>query len=144
VKNLISDFKKRPFHLFIPAAFVLLCIAIFAGRQPFDINMLDTYFVMAIYTAFSVLIVLLILMWGLYKLTENILFLKWLTWFHVTVTITLLSSLVTINMVLNGYQSSTLIQKGVGLFVLTQIVFIVNIIVGMVRWISKKKQFKNS
>lgn len=139
MKNLISEFKKRPFHLFIPAAFVLLITAVFAGQQPLDINLLDTYYVMSLYTAFSVLIVFLMMMWGLYKLSEKILWLKWLTWFHVVVTIILLSALITINMVLDGYQSSNLILKGAGLFVLTQIMLLVNIVVGMGLWLLKKK-----
>ncbi|MES2809592.1 MAG: hypothetical protein V4619_13260 [Bacteroidota bacterium] len=78
MKNLISDIKKRPFHLFIPTAIVLLIIASLAGRQPFDINFHDTYVVMPLSIAFSLVIVLLLILWGLYKLTEKIFWQKWL------------------------------------------------------------------
>jgi hypothetical protein len=139
MRGYLIDLKKRPFHLLILTALPLLGIAIIAGTEPFDVNLSDTYYVMPLALAFSLLIVLLMIIWGLYKLTEKTLWRKWLTWLHVTITISILTFLLTLNMVLPPYQSFRYLAPGTALFIISQIFFIMNIVMGLIQHFFQKK-----
>jgi hypothetical protein len=151
---MLTDFKTKisnqPFHLFLVTAILLLVFSFFTWGQSIDIHLHDTYFVISTIFFIWALGIVFFLVWTIYKLTSKVLWKRFLTWFHVLVTIFILIVLLTANfwhdklippinrdfVSFETFQADTereakVILPLVIVFVAGQLAFVVNIIGGL-------------
>jgi heme/copper-type cytochrome/quinol oxidase subunit 1 len=81
--------KRKPYNLFLLIGFIFVVISLFVLSQhnSIDIHLHDTYFVITHTHFFWFLAILALFVWVLYLLTNKFLFSKALTWIHVIITI---------------------------------------------------------
>ena len=65
-------FKKRPYHLFLPAAVLTLVTSLFFKGDMLDVHLHDTYFVVSLSFIYWFFIALLLILWALYFLTSSV------------------------------------------------------------------------
>lgn len=90
------DITKRPYHLLLLTAILLLIASFFVHNQTLDMHLHDTYFIISMSHLFWLIIILLLIFWILYLLTKHLLFSKVLIWVHVLLLILSSISLVVI------------------------------------------------
>lgn len=153
---MLPDFKTKisnqPFQLFLVTAILLFVFSFITWGRNLDIHLHDTYFVISTIFFVWTLGIVFLLVWTVYKLTSKILYKRFLTWFHVLVTIFILIALLTANFWHNKlippiprdfvsfetFQADTereakVILPLVVLFSLGQLAFIINIMVGLAK-----------
>lgn len=153
-----SKVSKEPFNLFWITAMILFVLSFFAWGQSIDIHLHDTYFVISTIIIIWILSFSFLLIWALYKCTSKILWKKFLTWFHVLTTILISIFFLTINfwydkLVPNQEQTyvsfesveavdqkmATILLPLSILFIIGQMAFALNILVGLVKKTAKPK-----
>lgn len=150
MKQIIS---KPHFILFAASAALLLVSWLFFQRSAMDIHLHDTYFVIDNQTYFTGLALTLALLGGLYMLCARALTLRWLIWLHVAITV--LAIIATIILTLlqpmpdrdPGYSEWINFDQYVAYsrwyvialmaFVGVQILFLINIAIGIFKIIKK-------
>jgi hypothetical protein len=85
----------QPHFLFLLTALVLLIASYFMRGQSVDLHIHDTYFVISLNYFIWTISIIFVLLWGLYTWTEQILWTKKLTWFHVLATLMVFVALAT-------------------------------------------------
>lgn len=75
--------KERPFNLLLPTAMLVLICSIVTSDETFDLNLHDTYLVVAHAHFLWITTMFLFVLWVLYFFTYRFLFSKTLTWIHV-------------------------------------------------------------
>ena len=86
-----TSFQRRlthePYSLFFLTGIVLFILSFFMWGQSLDLHIHDTYFVIAANYFIWTIALIFFLAWGLYKLTDRILWTKKLIWLHVLTTL---------------------------------------------------------
>ena len=78
---------KRPYHLALIMAGILLLAGLVLRKQSVDLHFHDTYFVLSsALFIFIPLSIFFIILWLLYHLSQALLFSKLLTWIHLIIT----------------------------------------------------------
>jgi cytochrome c oxidase subunit 1 len=83
IDSKMPDFRKRPYHLLLLTALIILMASFFASNETLDIHLHDTYFIIALTNLFAGISVLLLILWLLYLFTSRLLFSNMLTWIHI-------------------------------------------------------------
>ena len=148
------QFKARPYNLFLLTGLVLILISFFTTTQTLDLHLHDTYFVISLTYIFGLLAIASLILWGIYLLTFRFLFSKKLTWTHIIITI--LTVIVFGTIVLIGdklatpttgpyydfstwesygryRQYSTALVFVLGLLLLGQFIYVLNLILGVLK-----------
>jgi cytochrome c oxidase subunit I len=146
---------SKPYNLFLLAALVCLFVTFFFGSQTIDFHIHDTVFIIAGLHIFLGLALLLSIFWLIYKVSYKILFSKTITWIHVT--ISLISAFLVIFLIyymrshdrgISNYDWTTFKQQQrlniyIGVFILlfslSQILFLFNILGGLVKHFTSKR-----
>jgi len=147
-------FAIRPYNLFLPGGLLLLFVSVFIHAKTLDINLHDTYFVISMGYLCWIFCVIQILLWGLYKLFTPILFSIQLIWTHILVTILTLDGIVLFSWwaiefynprprryidythwdtFKTGQYTREVIVLVLTIFILTQLIFVINIIQGLLK-----------
>jgi hypothetical protein len=95
--SLKTRISSQPFNLFLVTAILLLVFSFMTRGQSIDIHIHDTLFVISTILFIWALGITLLLIWAIYKLTSKFLWARFLTWFHVAITIFVLLVLLTEN-----------------------------------------------
>lgn len=147
---------KYPFHLFLITAIILLLLSLFSPDQGMDLLVHDTYFVIDGQVLYHGAAMNLLLLWAIYFLARKFLFSKILTWIHVL--LTLAFTFVWIVPIFRNYwNGATAYADYSGLesiqhfntiaylqlflalaFVLAQVLFLIHLITGAVRFYKNK------
>jgi hypothetical protein len=149
--NLKSKILNPPFNLFLLTAILLFVFSFVTWGQMTDIHLHDAKFVISTILLIWALGIIVLLAWAIYKLTSKILWKHFLTWVHVLVTLFILLVLLTANfwhdklippikrdfISLDTFQEDNqrevkVILPLVILFLAGQLVFILNIIGGLI------------
>jgi hypothetical protein len=146
--------KQRPYHLLLLTWLALVIISFFQDKKKtIDIHFGDTYYVIAQSHVFIFFAFIVWTLWFLYLLTRKILYSKSLTWIHVSITVvTLLFLLCMLKFVGNiftqtpgrytgnNWNTFELYNRSVKwifyitiALVLAQVIFIVNLVKGIVK-----------
>ncbi|WP_374949485.1 hypothetical protein [Mucilaginibacter sp.] len=83
----IPDLKNRPFVLFALLALVLLIASLFPSSKNVDLNLSDTYFVVAITGILRTLAWAMLLLFLIYFFANRLLLSTRITWAHILLTI---------------------------------------------------------
>ncbi len=94
--SLQTRLTNEPYFLFLLTAILLFIASFFMRRQSLDLHIHDTYFVISTNYFIWTISIIFVLIFGLYKLTDKILWTKGLTWFHFLATIIVFVLLATI------------------------------------------------
>lgn len=151
-KNIKIRIANQPYFLFLVTGFVLTFSTLFMFGQSVDFHLHDTYFIVSINYFILALAGLFFISWTIYKLIDRFLWTKILTWTHVLLTILVLILLSTIGFwhgkILPPIKSETISyqniiddqkRKGIiaylvmTIFVLGQVAYFVNLIVGLIK-----------
>lgn len=148
--------QKCPYHLFGVATLLLLC-AIFSSDLKklgfFDLHLYDTYFIVSTIHLFIYLAILLFVFWMIYVLTSKILLSRILTWLHIVVTIILAAIIIFIiyapNKAFNNspdfrqWSSYPSQSRAIAIVILLwlsgQLLFLVNLVGGVLKLINKQR-----
>jgi hypothetical protein len=149
--NFRSKILNPPFNLFLLTAILLFVFSFVTWGQMIDIHLHDTKFVISTILFIWALGIIVLLAWAIYKLTCKILWKRFLTWFHVLVTLFILIVLLTANfwhdklippikrdfISFDTFQEYNqrevkIIQPLVILFLAGQLAFVLNIIGGLI------------
>jgi hypothetical protein len=95
--NFKSQILNQPFNLLLVTAVLLFVFSFLTLGQSMDIHLHDTYFVFSTILFIWVVGTIFLLIWAIYQLTRKFLWQRFLTWFHVVVTIFILVLLVTVS-----------------------------------------------
>ena len=95
--NLKSKILNPPFNLLLLTAILLFVFSFVTWGQMIDIHLHDTKFVISTILFIWALGIIVLLAWAIYKLTNKILWKRFLTWIHVLVTLFILIVLLTAN-----------------------------------------------
>ena len=93
--NFQTRLAHEPYSLFFLTGIVLFILSFFMWGQSLDFHIHDTYFVIATNYIIWPIALIFFLVWGLYKLTDKILWTKKLIWVHVLTTLFVLIILAT-------------------------------------------------
>jgi cytochrome c oxidase subunit 1 len=142
-------FLSKGYNYLLIAAVLLLVFSLFMGDRTLDIHLHDTYYVIGYAHIFLALSIFLFLQWMIYFLLRKFRMVSLLTWMHIVLTILFLLFLVytlTSNNRLAGFIDLSAFERtsiswkhtGIGhwafmLFVTGQIIWIVNIVIGVLR-----------
>ena len=89
--------QSKPYQLLLPIFALLLLLSLFQpGGATIDLHLYDTYFVIAISFILMTFAGFIILLWGIYELTNKFLLSIIITWIHVAITIFAVVTLVAI------------------------------------------------
>lgn len=80
------DIKANPQHLLIFLALLIFAFSLFMGDASIDINLHDTYFVIAYSLLYRAIAVALLILWACYMVADKLLPLIALRWLHVLIT----------------------------------------------------------
>lgn len=147
---------KYPFHLFLITAIILLLFSFFSPDHRLDLHLHDTYFVIDGQVLYRGATLNLLLLWAICFLARKFLFSKVLTWIHVF--LTLAFTFVWIVPIFRNYwNGATAYADYSGLesiqhfntiaylqlflalaFVLAQVLFLIHLITGAVRFYKNK------
>ena len=147
---------KHPFHLFLISGFTLLILSLFSQDHGMDLLLHDTYFIIDGQVLYRAAALNLLLLWAVCFLARKFLFSKMLTWIHVL--FTLAFTFVWMVPVFRNYwdgathyadysgwesvqhfNTIAYFQLGLALaFVLAQILFLIHLITGAVRFYKNK------
>ncbi|MEO7313717.1 MAG: hypothetical protein ABIW47_00920 [Ginsengibacter sp.] len=153
--------KKRPYHLLLLTAILILIASFFALNKSLDIHLHDTYFIIALPHIFRGTTIMLLVLWMLYLLTQSILFSKILTWSHTILLVLTSISLVAISFYSN-YQGlagtpgqyydygnlETILQSGyvskwiviiILVMVLGIFMYFTNLVIGIFKMLNRRK-----
>ena len=150
------NIPKHPFHLFLITAIILFLFSLFSPDHGLDLLLHDTYFVIDGQVLYRRAALNLLLLWAIYFLARKFLFSKKLTWIHVIFTLALV--FVWIVPIFRNYWDGTThyadysgwesvqnfntiayFQLALALaFVLAQILFLIHLITGAVRFYKNK------
>jgi len=155
--NLKTKIIHQPFNLLLMTAILLVIFSFLPWGQSFDIHLHDTYFIISTVYFIWALSIIFFLTWTIYKWISKILWKRFLTWFHVLVTIFILIALLTANFwfdtifpqlkrdfsSFNTFQAdrnrqAKVILPLVFLFLAGQLAFVVNIIGGLTSKVWKR------
>jgi len=78
---------NQPFNLLLVTAILLMALSFLTWGQSTDIHLHDSYFVFSTILPVWASSIIIFLVWLIYQLTRKILWKRFLTWFHVIVTI---------------------------------------------------------
>lgn len=150
--SLKTRLTAQPYFLFLLTGVILIIATFFTFDQTIDFSFHDTYFVVAVNYFIWAAAILFFLLWGIYKVTDRFLWTKKLTWIHVSLTILVLILLSIIGFWHDkilppikrdtvSYQDIIDVQKREGilaypimiLFIVGQIAYFVNLIVGLIK-----------
>ena len=155
------NLRQRPYELLGLSGLFLFFLSLVPSSQGIDINLHDTYFVIGITTFYSVFAAMFLFIWLIYLLVNRIMMSNTLTWIHV---ITCLLPIILFfimqiqaKVVLNGiprkYYSFNEFEKmkpaynwvigyviGFALILIGQLIFLINLICGIIKYITKKRQ----
>jgi hypothetical protein len=144
------NLSGKPYNLLGLTAFILALLSFFEKGDALDINMHDTYFVIANTPLYWLCSITLFFLWGLYLLTTSIISHKTLIWVHTIATvlpITVFLIVIKIKPILSGpprryYSFEGFEQQRsyyafitavylllIGLFIIGQFVFFINLII---------------
>jgi hypothetical protein len=150
----LTRLKNQPYFLFLLTGVILIITTAFTFKQTLDFHLDDTLFVVSANYFIWALVIASFIAWAIYKLTYKFLWTQKLTWTHVLSTIFVLMLLATIgfwhdirlptikrstisfqNIVDDQKRESVIVFVIVAIFLLGQIAYLVNLIVGL----SKRK-----
>lgn len=78
----------QPYNLLIPIFLLLFVISFFRNpHATIDLHLYTAYVVIAVPQALRLFAIILLLLWGIYKLADRILLSKVITWIHTLITI---------------------------------------------------------
>ena len=150
LKKLKSKILNPPFNLFLPTAILLFVFSFVTWGQMTDIHLHDTKFVISTILFIWALVIIVLLAWAIYKLINKFLWKRFLTWFHVLVTLFILIVLLSANLwhdelippkrnfvsldtfQEDSQQETRIILSLVILFLAGQLAFVLNIIGGLI------------
>jgi uncharacterized membrane protein YhaH (DUF805 family) len=157
VDSLKARIARQPYFLFLLSAVLLFVLSFAFWGQTFDVHLHDTYFIIATPHFIWGLALLFLFGWAIYQLMSRVLWTKYLTWFHVVVSVFLLVLLLTLNWwhdtlfppIERGNSSWETIQEDqqrerwvylplVLLFLASQLAFIVNLFGGLIKKVVQK------
>jgi hypothetical protein len=95
--NLKARITNQPFNLLLVTAIFLFVFSFVSWGGSSTIYLHDTYLVIYTINFIWALSFLFFLVWTIYKLTSDIIWMRFLTWFHVLITIIILIVLLTFN-----------------------------------------------
>ena len=146
-------FIYKPYHLLLLVSILLFIRALLSTKEMIDIHVHDTYIVTTFSFLYWILVLLTYFLWGIYVLTRNILFANVLTWVHVILTVGVLILFICVPLFnykisyldlspwtsFNKFNStSKILAWGAIILILVQLIFIVNIVGGMITWRKKR------
>jgi len=155
----MKQFKS--FHLLAVTAVLLVIWAFFSRNETVDFHFYDTYIVMGLNFLITTLIIIFIIYFTLYRLSEKILFSLWLTWIHVISCILFAGGafyFLSFRNLFNVHQrryhefqnwesmrmfgdTETNVLIGLSVLVILQVIFPLNIIAGAIRlWVQKSRK----
>ena len=137
---------KRPYHLLLITAILLFILSFWHRKDSIDIHLYDTYFVFS--GVYYMMSFFFLLCWGIYRLTEKFLLTKYLTWFHVIITILFFTCIFTTSLSLKTSSNSFMDMENfyrqqqqyiwIGIvLIIAQAAFVVNLVGGAIRRIYK-------
>ncbi|MEX6690666.1 hypothetical protein QTN47_24380 [Danxiaibacter flavus] len=88
--NFKIGLPRQPFDLFLLTTILLFIFPFFTWRNSIDFHLHDTYFVVSAVYPVWLLALGFLLIWTIYKLTNRILWTRYLTWFHIISTLVVL------------------------------------------------------
>lgn len=141
---------SKPYSLLIFMALLLFVSSFIVSDRTVDIHLYDTYFVFDFAFVFWSLSLILFIYWLIYIVTKQVLYSRFLSWTHIATTILAVVVIVTssiwgeyVSMPVKGsisfqdfkrYQRvSNIITLNILSLILSQILYIVNLVVGLVR-----------
>ena len=134
-----SVFTNRPYNLFLLAAVLLVVSSFLMLEQTLDIHLHNTYYVFPTAYLIWAIALILLLAWTIYKLINQFLLTKYLTWFHVVATLIVLLVLLFSNLwysppvPTNSTQPLYFTEVLKILFIAGQIGFLINFVGGLFR-----------
>ncbi|MFT3947326.1 MAG: hypothetical protein QM763_10165 [Agriterribacter sp.] len=139
---------RKPYHLLLVFA-VLLAVISLAGAnnsKTVDVHLRDTYYVLDIVFIMRAITMLLLLLWLLYIFTFRSLFSIGLAWVHISLTLILSliisgvllwkasNYIVNIDMMhVNIRRTTFLVQIFIALMLLTQLIYFINLLAGVLK-----------
>ncbi len=158
IERFKKSIMKHPYQLFLLAALFLFVFSFLTRENSVDIHLHDTMFVISTRYIIWALAIIFILAWAVYKLTNEILWTKYLSWFHVVSTLFILAMLLTIRVwhdkllppIERDFTSWQTYQEDLEremkvylpiaiLFLAAQAAFMINLLVGAIKKIPRKK-----
>lgn len=153
--------KRKPFNLLFWTGLILILISLLNRQQnkAIDIHLHDIYFVITYTHILWSLIVIALVLWTVYLLTNKLLYSKILTWVHV-ITTTLALLLLSLTLIFagsvsaktprfydfsnwNSFTNYSSIVKVVGfavfVFLVGQVLLVLNLILGVVKRLTRGK-----
>ncbi|WPV02333.1 hypothetical protein SNE26_11150 [Mucilaginibacter sp. cycad4] len=150
------NIKTKPYNLLAITALLSAVISFLFANDSLDINLHDTYFVISYAVVYRLIALILILIWTIYALAMDVLPSLWLSWAHILIT-TIVVTLLLCKQIhfigLDGaarryYAVSEFQKKQQGTFLasiiitaaflLGQLLFIINLVMGIIKKINQK------
>ena len=165
--NVMPNFKLRPFDLLLIVAILVIVAGLPLFGSSIDVYLFDTYFVPSMKFLTWILFFSMVIPWLIYSLTKHFSLLKFLVWIHVFLSIICAIFILVIPYFFqfsdvgvagaprryidydsfSDYQTlgnmAPAIKIMVVLELIAQSVFIVNIIIGVVTFLSAKKKLQD-
>jgi hypothetical protein len=144
---------KRPFSLFFIATVVVFLFGILNNAKLMDVHIHDTYIVFPSFYFYSLVAVIFLLFGFFYWMTQRVLFSKALTWAHIVTTLLFTFSVLLFAYRMNAapkekldfsswtaYTNQSRVLSALMLvLILTQLLFLVNVIAGVIKWLNRKR-----
>lgn len=139
----------KPYHLLGVTALLILILSFFFANQSLDLHVHATYFVLTASAFFKIMAVFLFVSWLLYRVTRKLLFSRMLSWTHISTT--LLATFVIVAMVIRfirifkernhdslvsfrqSQNTNQIIVTAASIFIVVQLLFVTNIVAGLIK-----------
>lgn len=146
-------FVRWPYNLFVLAGLISFFLSFLPTSQTIDIHLHDTVYVLHSAVIFRSIAIALVCFWIIYQLSSKILLSKSLVWIHLIVTFLIVVYFAFLiisssndnaqngwNSSENSYASNLVFKILLATFFIAQILFVINIVGGIITWILKNKR----